>query len=305
VLQDEFLLKNWGKRNVAWGMGQRPDLQIAAASLKPDSHAEQTLEEKRELNDIAAEAGRYAGDMYKATIGSSLHRLTHTMDRGEKLGHVPARWSNDLKVYDKTIKSLGIEWVSIESFRVLDEWVKDISECDHKRAQYGGGCTCLGVAGTVDRIGWYQGRLCIFDIKTGSDFNKLGHAMQLACYAHMVPYQFPGDTRGSDVAPVDLNVGYIIYLPEGEGSCTVEPMNIEMGWRACQLAKLVWDVRDWNPVVHDEPHAIMWDMTMRATSLAALRQYYKVWKADGMLSPVIADALTKRAKILRRQGVTK
>ena len=27
VLQDEFLLKQWGKRNVAWGMAQRPDLQ--------------------------------------------------------------------------------------------------------------------------------------------------------------------------------------------------------------------------------------------------------------------------------------
>jgi hypothetical protein len=304
VLQDEFLLKQWGKRNVAWGMAQRPDLQIAAASVKPDSHAEQTYEDKKELNRIAAEAGQYAGDMYKATIGSSLHRLTHTMDRGEEVGHVPERWVNDLKVYDETVKAHGIEWVSIESFRVLDDWVKDISECDHKSPAYGGSCRCMGVAGTVDRIGWYRGRLRIFDIKTGSDYNKLGHAMQLAAYAHMVPYQFPGDTRGVNPPELDLNIGYIIYLPEGQGECRIEPFDIEMGWRACQLAKLVWEARDWNPVIEDDPEAECYRIASEATTLRALKHFWRIWQQDDRLTPVLKKVLTERANELKAQGVT-
>lgn len=305
VLQDEYLLKQWGKRNVAWGMAQRPDLQIAAASVKPDSHYEQTKEEKTELNKIAGEAANYAGDMYKATIGSSLHRLTHQMDRGEELGHVPDRWVGDLKVYDKTIKSLGIEWVSIESFRVGDWWVKNIAECNHKAKQYGGSCECMGVAGTVDRIGWYKGRLRIFDIKTGSDFNKLGHAMQLAAYAHMTPYQFPGDVRTKDVGDIDLSVGHIIYLPEGQGECHLEPMDIEMGWRACELAKLVWEARDWNPVIERDVQGELTEMAARAGSLKECRLLWVNARDMGRLDGPAKYMINQRVKELKAKGIKK
>lgn len=304
VIQDEFLLKQWGKRNVAWGMAQRPDLQIAAASVKPDSHYEQPYEDKKELNRIAAEAGTYAGDMYKATIGSSLHRLTHQMDRGEELGHVPERWVNDLKVYDETIKTLGIEWVSIESFRVLDDWVKRIEDCDHKPTRYGGTCECMGVAGTVDRIGWYKGRLRIFDIKTGSDFNKLGHAMQLAMYAHMIPYQFPGDTRGSDPGEIDLSVAHIIYLPEGQGTCRLEPMDIEMGWRACQHAKHTWEFRDLDPVIKVDAQGEFCEIASRTGTLRGLRKLWNVAKDDGYLDRYVKAAINARVEELKAQGVT-
>jgi hypothetical protein len=309
VLQDEFLLKQWGKRNVAWGMAQRPDLQIAAAACKPDSFYAAGdpagFEDKKELNNIANEAGKYAGDMYKATIGSSLHRLTHQMDRGDELGHIPERWANDIKVYDATIKGLGIEWVSIESFRVLDTWVKDIKDCDHKAKQYGGKCECFGVAGTVDRIGWYKGQLRIFDIKTGSDYNKLGHSMQLAAYAHMVPYQFPGDTRGSDPGVLDLKVGHIIYLPEGKAECRLEPMDLEVGWRACELAKLIWEARDWNPIVERDLSLELTDMASRAGSLKECRLLWKVAVEDGRLDGPARYMLKERAKELRAQGITK
>lgn len=315
VLQDEYLLKNWAKRNVAWGMAQRPDLQLAASACKPDSFYATgdpaALEDKAALNKIATEAASYAGDMYKATIGTSLHRLTHQMDRGEELGRIPERWNADLKAYDSEMKRLGIEWVSVESFRVLDDWVKDIKECKHKAPQYGGDCYCFGVAGTVDRIGWYKGRLRIFDIKTGSDFNKLGHAMQLAAYAHMVPYSFPGDQRATSTADlgyensdIDLSVAHIIYLPEGQGECRVEPMDIEMGWRACKLAKLVWEARDWNPVIERDIELELTDMASRAGTLKELKLLWRNAKDMGRLDGPAKYMLTKRAKTLKAQGVT-
>jgi hypothetical protein len=310
VMQDEYLLKNWGKRNVAWGMAQRPDLQLAAAACKPDSFYEGPsdpagFEDKKELNRIAQEAGTYAGDMYKATIGSSLHRLTHQMDRGEELGFVPERWVDDLKVYDETIKAKGIEWVSVESFRVLDDWVKDISECDHKAPQYGGNCHCFGVAGTIDRLGWYHGRLRAFDIKTGSDFNKLGHAMQLAAYAHMVPYEFPGDTRGVDPGEIDLKVGHIIYLPEGQGTCRLEPMDLELGWQACLLAKQIWEAREWNPVIERDVQLELTEMASRAGTLEECRLLWDNAKDMDRLDGPARYMLKQRAKELKAKGITK
>lgn len=312
VLQDEYLLKQWGNRNVAYGMSQRPDLILQASSCSPDQYGEFSDDSKRELNIVAAEAQRAAGDKVKATIGTSLHRLTHQMDRGEELGLVPDRWVDDLRAYNDEIKRLGIQWVSVESFRVLDKWVKDISECNHKPKRYGGNCECFGVAGTVDRIGWWNGRLRIFDIKTGSDFNKLGHAMQLAMYAHMVPYTFPGDQRstsaadlGYDNSEIDLKVAHIIKLPEGKGVCTVEPMDIEMGWRACQLAKQVWEARDWNPVMERDIQAELTDMASRAGTLKECRLLWRRAAENGRLDGPAKFMIKQRVEQLKAAGVTK
>lgn len=304
VLQDEFLLKQWGNRNVAWGMANRPDLILAASSCKRPSEIEAGSEDYRDLNAVVAEAQREAGDKIKAQIGTSLHKLTHMMDRGDTLGTVPARWRADVKAYDAWVKTSGVKWVSIESFRVLDTWVKHISECDHKAIRYGGDCTCYGVAGTVDRIGWYRGRLVILDIKTGSDFNKLGHAMQLAAYAHMTPYEYPSDTRVSDPSPVNLDVGYIIYLPEGKGEVRMEAMDLRVGWAANQLAKQVWEARKWEAVIHDDAHAELWRIAMEANSIRAAKHFWKIWKQDGVLTEELKDALRERARQLKAQGIT-
>lgn len=304
VLQDEYLLKQWGNRNVAYGMSQRPDLVLQASSCGPDEYGEFSDESKRELNLVAAEAQRHAGDKVKATIGTSLHRLTHQMDRGETLGVVPERWVGDLKAYDAEIKRLGIEWVSIESFRVGDWWVKHIDQCNHKPIRYGGDCRCFGVAGTVDRIGWYKGRLRIFDIKTGSDFNKLGHAMQFAGYARMTPYDIATDTRISDPGEVDLDVAHIIKLPEGKGVCTIEPYDIQIGWRAFELAKKVWEARDWDPVMERDVQLELTDMASRAKSLLELRMIWKAAKENGRLDGPGKYVINERVKELKAQGVT-
>lgn len=303
VLQDEFLLKQWGNRNVAWGMAQRPDLQLLAASCKRPSEIESGSEDYRELNNVVAEAQREAGDKIKATIGTSLHKLTHQLDRGETLGKIPERWRDDIAAYEVWKRTAGLQYVSIESFRVLDNWVKDISACDHKAIRYGGDCTCYGVAGTVDRIGWYRGRLVILDIKTGSDFNKLGHAMQLAAYAHMVPYVYPGDTRQSD--EVNLDVGYIIYLPEGQGVVRMEAMDLRKGWAACELAKQVWEARKWSVVLGEEDeYDTLWRITMDAKSIKALNHFRRIWKEDGVLTPEIYQVMKARAAELKARGIT-
>jgi len=304
VLQDEYLLKQWGNRNVVWGMGQRPDLVLHAASCKSDSDYDQTAEDKTELNNIAAEAQSTAGDKTKARIGTSLHKLTHQKDRGETLGYVPERWVDDLKAYDAEMKRLGVEWVSIESFRVLDTWVKPIGECDHKAPRYGGACECMGVAGTVDRLGWYRGRLRVFDIKSGSDFNKLGHTMQLVSYAKMVPYVYPGDERGEDPDEVDTDVGYIIWLPEGQGQCKIEPMDLQKGWRACLIAKQVWEARNWSVHVDRDPRAEVTEMALRAGSVEECRILWFNALEAGVLDKRLKTVIRARAAELEAKKVS-
>lgn len=143
VIQNEYALKQWDRRLVAYGMSQRPDLVLAAAACKPP-HDKKVLtqEDKDALQQIADQAKEFAKGSAAATIGTSLHKLTERMDLGETLGFVPAPWPADLKAYQEATKD--IEWIDIESFRVHDEYK---------------------VGGTADRIGWYEGRLRIFDVK--------------------------------------------------------------------------------------------------------------------------------------------
>jgi len=139
VLQSEFALKQWDRRMVAYGMGQRPDLVLAAAASDPND-----VSEKSTLQSISGAAIEHAKGSAAANIGTGLHKLTERMDRGETLGYVPEPYPADLAAYERCIKDAGIEWVDIESFRVHD---------------------LFKVGGTTDRIGWLNGKLYIFDLK--------------------------------------------------------------------------------------------------------------------------------------------
>jgi hypothetical protein len=200
------------------------------------------------------------------------------------------------------MKRLGVEWVWIEAFRVFDDWVRDIGECDHKPPRYGGSCTCHGVAGTVDRIGWFRGRLRVFDIKTSDkSYNTLGWAMQLALYARMVPYQFPGDIRGEDPDQVDLDVGYIIKLPESQGHCELIPLDLKKGWEACKVAKLVWETRKWDGLLTNrDHHAEITEMAMRASTVEECRLLWENALELGILDNRVKTVIRQRAAELKR-----
>lgn len=211
-LEDTYNLMAWKNRQVAYGMGQRKDLVLAAAAADPD--------DKRKLNEIAEKATEHAMASASATTGTALHALTERVDRGQPLGVVPTEYQADIAAYQKA--TAAVEFTGIEAFRIHDDWQ---------------------VAGTTDRIGKLHGRPMIMDIKTGSiDFpHKM--AMQLAMYAHSTPYDIPTDKRIDDAEPVDPNRGIIIHLPAGQGRCDLYQIDIGKGWGACLLAKKVWSWR--------------------------------------------------------------
>lgn len=213
-LDDTNGLMKWMSRQVAFGMGQRKDLVLAAAAADPT--------DKKKIGEIADKAAEHAkgvaGDA--AETGTALHSLTERIDRGGPLGVVPQEYQADIEAYRKATEH--IEYLGIETFRVHDEWK---------------------VAGTADRIGILNGRPMIMDIKTGSIDYPHKMAMQLAMYARSLPYDISTDQRGIDVKEVDLNYGVIIHLPAGQGRCDLYEIDIAKGWGACLIARQVWDWR--------------------------------------------------------------
>lgn len=269
-LEDTYNLMAWKTRQVAYGMGQRKDLVIAAAATTPA--------DKATLNDIANKATEHAGGSASATTGTALHSLTERIDRGQELGVIPSEFEADIDAYRAA--TANIEWVGIEDFRVHDEWQ---------------------VAGTADRLGRFpwSDRIKIFDIKTGSIDYPHKMAMQLAMYARMTPYDIATDTRTNDPGDIDTNTGVIIHLPAGQGVCNLYEIDLAKGWGACIIAKQVWDWRatkNLTRLIEDakpKPIATWESLILGAHDLDRLRE---VWKRAAELGE-----MTTELKALARQ----
>ena len=275
-LDDTNGLMKWMSRQVAYGMGQRKDLVLAAAAADPA--------DKKKIGEIADKAAEHAkgvtGDA--AETGTALHSLTERIDRGLPLGVVPKEYQADIEAYRAATAS--IEWVGIETFRVHDDWK---------------------VAGTADRIGVLNGRTMIMDIKTGSIDYPHKMAMQLAMYSRSVPYDIATDTRTTDPTKIDPNRGIIIHLPAGQGICNLYEIDIAVGWGACLIAKQVWDWRgrkDLTQLINPDaapPVPATWEsLIVNADSVDRLREIWRRASELGDLTPELKAAAKVRSQEL-------
>jgi hypothetical protein len=224
ALEDTYNLGLWQKRMVAVGLAQRPDLLLRASSLGlPPSRLDIDAEKvwKTRMNEVCDRATEAAGASGAATIGTSLHALAETLDRGYDVGVVPEQYRRHLDNYAEATRDYTA--IHVETFTVNDD---------------------LQVGGTPDRILKVPGhdRLIIGDIKTGSTIYGVGKmTMQLAVYAHSMLYD-PRDGRRAPIGDVDLEHGLIIALNADTGTCDLIDIDIAAGWEAVQLAGRV---RDW------------------------------------------------------------
>jgi hypothetical protein len=225
-LEDKFKLGRWEQRQTALGLADRPDLLLSVSAHRGDKNA---------LDDIVDKAKEAAKSSAKSTTGTALHKLCEQRDRGEQLGVIPVAHQADLRAYEAAIRGMTFHY--IEQFTVHD---------GHK------------VGGTPDRVLEWQGQHYIGDIKTGSiEWGGLKIAMQLAMYAHSVPYH-PTSGRLPYAHTVDTQRALVIHLPAGEGQCYLHWVNIAAGWEAVHTAADVrkWRARrDWFTVADPEPPA--------------------------------------------------
>jgi len=253
VLEDTYNLSRWQQRMVALGMADRPDLVLAAGAHRDD---------KAELDRIVAQALDAAQARAAAGVGTSLHKLTEQLDRGQIPGPVPEAYRADLDAY--AAATAGMEMVGIERFTVLDE---------------------LRIGGTHDRTVRYQGRTYIADIKTGTiEYSALKIAMQLAVYSRSVLYDHR--TRTREPLDVDTDRAIVIHLPAGQGRCELHWIDIAAGWEAVQVAT---QVRDWRRrkgllTPFTDPVTDVAEKIKAAMSVEALtqiwQQHQSVWTDD-------------------------
>ena len=189
----------------------RPDLLLAASAHRDN---------KLEMDKLVEDAMEAAGATRQANIGTAIHALTEKLDRGQELGPIPEEYVADIQAYAEATKNFTN--VNIEQFCVLDKFK---------------------IAGTPDRIVEYKGEKFISDLKTGSISYPNKIAMQLAVYAHGLPYDPATATRGS-WGDINTEKGIIVHLPAGSGQCTLHFVDLVHGWKGIQLAMKVRTHRD-------------------------------------------------------------
>lgn len=282
VLEDRYELEMWSQRMVALGLGQRPDLVVSAASLTADR------EDKKALNNVAAQAKEHARSSSKATTGTALHKFCERLDMGQPVGSVPAPYDRDLEAYEAARNRYGLRYTAIEQMRVFDPWK---------------------VAGTPDRIVEFNGKRYICDIKTGNvDFDNTQReiAMQMAMYARSVGYTHERG-REEDVPAVDQMRAIIIHLPAGQARCELHWVDLKTGWGACELAQRIWEhratkgtfrpIEGFEPANHLEANSFRLtyaETAMQAATIEALREVWTAAAKSGALTDEVKAACEKR-----------
>ena len=210
-LDDGTALVAWKLRMAATGLTMRPDLLLAASAHRDN---------KLEMDKLVEDAMEAAGATKQANIGTAIHTLTEKLDRGEDLGVIPDDYVADIQAYADATKDFTN--INIEQFCVLDKFK---------------------IAGTPDRVVEYKGEKFISDLKTGSISYPSKIAMQLAVYAHGLPYDPATAVRGS-WGDINTEKGIIVHLPAGSGECTLHFVDLVHGWKGIQLAMKVRTHRD-------------------------------------------------------------
>lgn len=213
VLEDDFSVQQWKRRNVALGVARNRDLiaKVVAAADTPKA-----------LNDLCDKAEELAGGTEKRDLGTALHDIIEAINRGED-PEVPDTFADDIAAYRAKLDELGIEIVPslVEFVVVLD---------DHKTSgQVDMGAKVPGLGGIV-----------IADLKTGSvgyGGRWMKMAAQIAGYSRGTLYDIATDERRPWPEPVNQDVGLIVHLPPGEGRCDVYQLNLHAGWAGFEAAQ--------------------------------------------------------------------
>jgi hypothetical protein len=244
TVEDHWNLEMWARRGVAYGMAHDSSLVARVLAIGGDPGSWNQAQ-KNAVNVIHEDAQKVAQSHKAADIGTAVHNLTEQLDRGEIVHAGP--YEADLQAYVNALIAAGLS--------CRPEWVECRMVCDE-----------LEMAGTADRIVTAEGCVSrIADLKTGGsvDYGGLGWAAQLASYANGELYDVETDQR-IWTPDLDLEVGYIIHLPAGQGVCTIYEIDLLAGYRAAQLANEIRAIRKasktWiSPLVVEAPPAASTD----------------------------------------------
>ncbi len=216
TLDDTGSLADWKTRMALTGIVKRADLLAQASTA---------LDDRNKLNKIANDAIEAAGAYGRANLGTALHAITEQVDRGQK-PQILQGLQGDIETYVAACAA----W----DMRMQAEWIEVLLINDE-----------LQYAGTADRIVQLRdGRLVIFDLKTGTDlsYSYGSIAVQLAAYANAEwIYDWRTGERKS-LPDLDKTEGIICHLPAGEATCNFFTVDLVAGLDALNMSI---KTRDW------------------------------------------------------------
>lgn len=224
LIQDEHAINQWRMRAMLEGLVRRPDLMQLARSL-----TDPVDEQKKQANDINAEAVAAGKITKKANIGTAYHQFTETIDEGGT-PRLEDHEVADMAAYRATLARSGFEVVEIETICVNFTY---------------------GYAGTLDRLLRHKktGAYYIGDLKTGAQPHRYPHeiCLQLAGYNHAEYFYryLGGDPTNLDnwqcvpVPKMAKNKAVVIHLVPGSGECNLYYFNTQAGWEMFDALKAV------------------------------------------------------------------
>lgn len=220
---DSKALNDWGKRNVAIGMGKEPQLAVRAAGLEHDT-------DREALDQIVLEASTLAGAKVAANTGTEIHKVTERLDAGE-IQCTPEDIPNPTYLmvarrYQEFLADNGLVPVAglIERTTLVRE--------------YGGVC------GTFDRVYYHtpSDTYVMGDVKSGKTlkYGKNEIEAQLALYAlgfnaygvydwERKEWETPVDLERNRVVRVREDYSVVIHMPvQGPDAFTVSARRADL-----------------------------------------------------------------------------
>lgn len=266
VLDDKSNLSAWGERMVLVGVAREPKLLNDVAGIydglklaEKQGNLEQVKANKDELNRKAQIAKKKAGAEEKADQGTHLHGLSELADEGEEFPKgISYEDFADLDAYRDI--TAGFRHVHMEKLVVHDnlrvagtpdrvssldrDWIIAHRHEGEREGKWGvepqTGVVYI-VAPNGQKI--TENDLLITDLKTGTvEYGALKMAMQLALYSRSKLYNHMTGERSS-MGRVNQQWGIIWNVPAGSGVGQAYWANLELGWKAIELAREVRQIR--------------------------------------------------------------
>lgn len=277
ALDDSGGLLSWGKRMVALGLAQRPDL-VALVSTTADT-------DKKTLDDICERAAEQGGATVRRDLGTAVHGMLEK-SWADPTFVAPDPYGSDVRAVHDALAAARL--------RVVDGFAERMIV--HDRHQ---------IAGTFDLLVEDEtGQKFVADIKTGSSLlGALAFAVQLSIYANADALYNQGaakdgseDTR-EPMPEVSKLHGVIIHVQPGSGVCELHWLDLATGAEALELAIAVRQMRKAKTL---SPLTVEVDVVTRTKQIAAAEKILSA--ADGNVDEEWRGWMRDRLKVLIDAG---
>jgi hypothetical protein len=245
-------LAGYNERMIAKGLSISPDLVALAAATPLSQRGSFDV-----LSDVIEQAKTRAGARAAANLGSALHAFTEQVDKGEPvaevLERVPAELQADVSAYVSALERCGLTPVPelIERVVVNMHLQPGLNWDSTPSARSD---AAAGVAARFDRMyRWIDpadgvAYLVVGDLKTGKNAIEYG-SVETCCQeaiAARATHMWNEDTEEYEDLPLTVasaglandgtlrlrtDVGLLIHLPVRTGTCGVERLDLDFGWR--------------------------------------------------------------------------